>query len=286
MLKIRTKDIPIGIFIGFIFGVSILLLLFFTNTDKFYLRFPFETNQKNKDSKELVLASKNLEKGHIIDEDDFVLDNSDVFKNTYVDSKYLIGKKTKISISENMPITYEMLEDEKSDYKGRIYEVDFATISNNIEQGSLVDLRISFPNGDDFTILSKKEVVDISEEKSGDNSFVSFILDEKDILMLSSAYNDYKLLDGVDIYMAKYLDGEKQERASENYPVNKFVASLIKSNTAIKDKDVNDKRDLLESCFESQLRLNSNLDDTAEDDYEYELGEDETDFDDLLSNDF
>ncbi len=286
MLKIRAKGVPIYFLIGIILGVSILFLVFFLNTDRFYLIFPFESNIQNNTSGELVFASKDLEKGHIISEDDFVLESSDVFKNTYVDPQYLIGKKSKIDISANLPITYEMLEDEKSDNKGRIYEVDFATITNNIERGSLVDLRISFPSGEDFTIISKKEVLDISDEKTGDKAFVSFVLNEKEILMLSSAYNDYKLLDGVDIYMAKYVDGEKQEKASENYPVNDFVASLIKANTAIEDKSLSDKRDLLESCFESQLQANANMSVDGDDDSYYEFSDGDEDLDDLLSEDF
>ncbi len=282
MFRTRSKEVPIGLFVGLIFGIVVVCTVFYFHLEKFYSLFPVEEIDA-KSINSVILANKNLQLGHIITVDDLAVDNSGVYKNTGVDTDYLIGKKTKINISENMPITYEMVFEGQSQDATRLYEVSFLSVGNNINVGDTVDIRISFPNGDDFTVLSSKEVIQLIKEENSDNSFVTFALDEKDIVVLSSAYNDYRLLDDVNIYMAKYVDIGVQSAAFTNYPVNYAVADLIKNNDAILDKTINDNRDYIEKCFAQQLSK-QNYEKSSEEDensFEYELYDEEDEEDEF-----
>lgn len=105
-------------------------------------------------------------------------------------------------------------------------EYSVVQIQDNVKKGSFVDIRIQFPNGDDYIILSKKKVLGIK------GITLRTQLDEGEILMMSSAIVDAYLEDAK-IYAIPYVDGYMQTSSIVTYPVKSNVRKLIEESPNI-----------------------------------------------------
>lgn len=88
------------------------------------------------------------------------------------------------------------------------------------QKGNTVDVRITFPNGQDFLLLSKKLVNDVY------GNAVQIIVDEKDILIYKSAEADWARFykngeagTSVQIYCTTYVAAGAQNGTSAYYPI-------------------------------------------------------------------
>ncbi len=264
LIRVKSKDSRLGLLVGFGLGFIAVLIFIFLYFDMLYARFPAE-EKEDSSVYSVIISTRDIASGEIISEDDFSVVETSTYKYSGISEEYLLGKKAGIDIAKNIPLTYEMFSEEKlEENEARLYEVDFVSLMSNISVGDVVDIRISLPNGDDFTVLAAKEIKSLNTTESEEKTYLSLELKEKEILILASAYNDYKLLDGVKIYTAKYVDRNRQDNAVVNYPVNDFVASLIEGNLDIKDKTLASKRELIEKCYDKQLEVKETLADEDE----------------------
>lgn len=87
-------------------------------------------------------------------------------------------------------------------------------------KGDTVDVRITFPNGQDFLLLSKKLVDDVY------GNAVRIVVDEKDILIYKSAEADWARFykngtpgSSVQIYCTTYIAAGSQDASKQYYPI-------------------------------------------------------------------
>ncbi len=87
-------------------------------------------------------------------------------------------------------------------------------------KGDTVDVRITFPNGQDFLLLSKKLVADVY------GNAVRIVVDEKDILIYKSAEADWARFykngtpgSSVQIYCTTYIAAGSQDASKQYYPI-------------------------------------------------------------------
>lgn len=121
----------------------------------------------------------------------------------------------------------------------RLHKYTFIKLTERMKKGDYVDIRISFPNGADFVLLSKKQIQDISIplENAEENALWLYVTEEE-ILRLSSAVVDAFLDDGCSVYAVQYIKDE-QKAAIMNYKVNDVVAQLIADDPNIVKKAEN-----------------------------------------------
>lgn len=139
----------------------------------------------------------------------------------------VIGKYTKISLPRNTPVTASMLYT-KGVTAADIRNQEFRLIQlpQKLKQREFVDVRIKFPTGEDFIVLSKKEIKDLS----GD--LITYEMSEEEILMMSSAIVDAYIHDAT-IYALSYVDPYMQKNAVVTYPPKQEVRKLIQSDPNI-----------------------------------------------------
>lgn len=127
------------------------------------------------------------------------------------------------SVYEGEPITDDM----------RLHKYTFIKLTERMKKGDYIDIRIFFPNGADFVLLSKKQIQDItwSEDGAGEDA-VWLYVSEEEILRLSSAVVEAFLNDGCSIYAVMYIE-KNQKAAVMNYKVNDVVAQLIEDDPNI-----------------------------------------------------
>ena len=97
----------------------------------------------------------------------------------------------------------------------------------NVAIGDYVDVRITFPNGQDFIVIAKKEIKNIQ------GNTVTFEMTEAEILMLNSAVVESYIIKASNIYVAKYVEPGMQEKASNTYTPTPEVIRLINTDSNI-----------------------------------------------------
>lgn len=109
-----------------------------------------------------------------------------------------------------------------------VREVEYSLIDlpTKLAAEEYVDIRIQFPNGDDYILFAKKKV----KEVAGLTMWMDN--DEAEILSMSSAIVD-AYIEGAKIYALPYVDGEMQIGSQITYPVKQNVLSLIQSSPNI-----------------------------------------------------
>ncbi len=160
-------------------------------------------------------------------------------------NKALIAK---IDMSKNTVVTTNSVvtEDQTVTNDIRTMEYNMFTLPINVDIGDFVDIRITFPNGQDYIIASKKEIKNIQ------GNTITFELPEQDILMLNSAIVESYIMTASNIYIAKYVEPGLQEKATNTYTPTAEVVKLIASDSNIVSSA---KKELAEK-FNTDLRNN------------------------------
>lgn len=193
-----------------------------------------ELNALKKDLFKNVYMSKgNILAGAVINENDFYLADiySSIDQGQYI-TKEDIGKVLIIDVKANVPILEAMVREEMIQNDLREEELNMLLLPSNLAKNQFVDVRIGFPNGEDYIVLSKKKIQDVMLQ----NNTIWLWINEKEILMLSSAIVDAYLHKGSKLYTVTYIEPTTQDQAILNYPVNNDVLKVIQNNPNILDE--------------------------------------------------
>ncbi|TVX93099.1 hypothetical protein [Paenibacillus agilis] len=150
-----------------------------------------------------------------------------------LEPKDLKGTIAKIDLAANIPLIDSMIGSEGSTGQDiRWIETSVIQLPLALEPDQVIDVRIRYPDGQDYVVLSHKKVHRIQ------GTTVWFHMSEHELLTMSSACVD-AYLNGGQIYAVRYVDAYVQEQAIVNYPVNQHVTQLINNNpNLIKDANI------------------------------------------------
>lgn len=138
-----------------------------------------------------------------------------------------LGKVARTSIVAGMPIYKSNLSDEKADQL-RERECAFIWLSSNLKDYDFVDVRILFPNGEDYVVAAKKAIYDTRIRVND----VFLQLTEEEIQLLDSAIVDANM-HNAKIYVTKYTNPEIQEASVITYSPNSDVMRVIANDANI-----------------------------------------------------
>lgn len=129
----------------------------------------------------------------------------------------------KIDISANTLLTTDMVE--KSAEAGTFRRVEYTMISlpSQLEAGDYIDIRIKYPTGESFVVISKIEV-----EESNTNS-IWLTVSEGQLLLINNAIVESYIIDGSMLYATEYADAA-QPAINQTYIPNENVRRLIEQN--------------------------------------------------------
>lgn len=145
-----------------------------------------------------------------------------------------IGDIAVVDIVEGIPIMYGMVTDIVVDADTRNYEISVANLMTTQKENDYVDVRITFPNGEDYIVLSKKQIMDLNLNNCVFNTYMN----EEEILRMTSAIIDAYTTTGCRIYTTKYVESNLQGEAIPNYPVKATTLDLINSDPNILTKAI------------------------------------------------
>ena len=135
----------------------------------------------------------------------------------------------KVNIPAGTIITKDMLAmGEKIVSKDvRMVEYSMINLPSEALEGDYVDIRLQFPEGQDYVVLGKKKI-----EKCTDTT-IWIKQSEDDLLTLNNAIIDSYLAEGSKLYATKYTEPGIQDAAQQTYPVSREVLELMDKNPNI-----------------------------------------------------
>lgn len=181
---------------------------------------------------------------------------SNLIPQNYIDSTILTsvesGKKVvaKVDLYKNTILTASTVTTEENTVTKdvRTMEYNMLTLPINLTIGDYVDIRITFPDGQDFIVIAKKEIKNIQ------GNTVTFDMSEADIVMLNSAIVESYIMKASNIYIAKYVEPGMQEKAANTYVPTAEVIRLIETDNNI----VSTAKNELTSRFDANIRNQMN----------------------------
>lgn len=143
-----------------------------------------------------------------------------------------MNTRAKVDIVAGVPVMYNMVTDVVVDNDTRDYEISVANLTTDQKENDVVDIRVIFPNGEDYVILSKKQITNLNLE----NCVFTSQLNEEEILRFASAIVDAYMTTGARIYTTRYVEENIQETSTPNYPVRETTIALINSDPNVVTK--------------------------------------------------
>lgn len=144
----------------------------------------------------------------------------------------------KVNMKKNTLITTDLISksDNMVQNDVRKQEYNMIVLPMDLATGDYIDVRVLFPNGQDFIVVSKKEVEvpNVGGVDSEDTIWIN--LSEDEILHMSCAIIDAASVKGAKIYATKYTEPGMQEAATPTYVVDGATSKLLENNPNILPK--------------------------------------------------
>ena len=144
----------------------------------------------------------------------------------------LVGKVMKIDALAGTAITEDMLYAEgELDPSLRREEAQYIRLPIRVQRGDIVDVRIVYPNGEDYVVLAKKKLDDVDPVLQ----LSYFNVNEEERQLLNSSLVD-AYTNKAELYAIQYVEPEMQPKAVVTYMPNVDVMRVLRSNPNIIDK--------------------------------------------------
>lgn len=149
-------------------------------------------------------------------------------KEEWVDTAFPIGYKSKVDLTAGTILSSQLVyEEEKTANDLRYVEYNMLTLPTTVSVGDYIDIRITFANGQDLIIVSKKEVKTLLGDTIG------LELTEGEILMMNSAIVESYIMKASKIHAIQYVEPGIQTAAAKTYTPTAEVQGLIERNPNI-----------------------------------------------------
>jgi hypothetical protein len=156
-----------------------------------------------------------------------VQSTEDLSAVTALSPEDLVGKRLKVSLTGGTALSPELLyEGEPVAEDERRVELTQVSFPQTLKQDELVDIRIVFPNGEDFLVVGHKRVYRIITDSEGEAEAIQLRLTEEELLRYQAACVDAKDYEDTRLYALQYT-GEFQSASEAFYPVNTAVFDLL-----------------------------------------------------------
>ena len=144
----------------------------------------------------------------------------------------------KVNMNANTLITTELLSkgDNVVQDDVRKQEYNMVVLPIDLTTGDYIDIRLMLPSGQDYIVVSKKEVEIplIGGVDSEDTIWVN--LSEDEILHMSCAIIDAYQINGAKLYVTKYTEPGMQVAATPTYPINESTSRLLENDPNILER--------------------------------------------------
>jgi len=140
-----------------------------------------------------------------------------------------LGCQAKIDIKVEEPIMSSCVTEQVISTDEREYEIAVANLMTDQTEFDYVDVRILFPDGSDYIVLTKKAIMNLHLDT---NVFTTYC-NEDEIVRFSSAIIDAFTNTGTILYTTRYVEPALQEEAIPYYPVRSATLAILQNDPNI-----------------------------------------------------
>lgn len=226
MQKMKRNSMLTGLIVGLVIGLILcaVVYLFLTSTSG--------TGSVAKgDAITVSVLNKAVKSGTTITSSDIV--QMAVNKeNVPADAVTLTSEAVaKIDLSAGTVLGASMLNPTTATITADLREQEYGMIilPTQLAVGDFIDIRLQMPNGGDYIVVSKKQVLKC------DATNVSLNMYEEEINLMSNAIIEYYIMPGSKLYATIYNEPGIQIAAVGTYVPNESVSNLISNNPNIKE---------------------------------------------------
>lgn len=169
----------------------------------------------------------------------------------------LIGRRLKVSLTKGAALSTDIVYEGApiADDERRV-ELRELELPQSLRENEFLDVRIVFPNGEDYLVVGHKRVYRIIRDDAGEVLALQLRLLEEELLRYQAACVDTKTYEDTRLYVVQYT-GEFQPAAEAYYPVNRAVFRLLQWDPNIVElfvvEEEQKRRELLETNLERFL---------------------------------
>lgn len=224
MQKMKRNSILTGLIIGLVIGLILCAIVYL------FLTSGASTGVTPKeDIVTVCILNKSVKSGTEITASDIITKN--VSKNNAPSdaTTQVINGVAKINLTAGTILGSSMLNTTTDALTADLREQEYnmLTLPTNLTTGDFIDIRLQLPNGGDYIVISKKQVVNCN------SSTVWLKMKEDEILTMSNAIVEYYIMAGSKLYATKYTDPGTQNASIPTYCPNSEVVALINGNKNI-----------------------------------------------------
>ena len=226
MQKMKRNSILIGLTIGLVIGLALCAGVYIFLTSSVGIA---STNKGEVAT--VCVLNKTVKSGTVITTADITTKNVSIDAVPADATMQVIDGVAKIDLTAGTILTQGMLNTngEKITDDLREQEYNMITLPSQLSVGDFIDIRLQLPNGGDYIVISKKQVLKC------DASTVWLNMYEEEIELMSNAIIEYYIMTGSKLYATTYIEPGIQTAAVGTYVPNQTVSTLIASNPNIKN---------------------------------------------------
>ena len=165
----------------------------------------------------------------------------------------LLGKRLKVSLTKgaalSTDVVYEGAPVADDERRVELRQVD---LPQTLRENEYVDIRIAFPNGEDYLVVGHKRVYRMIRDDEGEVLALQLRLLEEELLRYQAACVDAKMYEDTGLYAVQYT-GEFQPAAQVYYPVNRAVFRLLQWDPNIVELFVVEEEQERRALLETEL---------------------------------
>ncbi len=171
-------------------------------------------------------------------------------------SEELVGKRLKVSLPAGASLCSDLVYEGEVAQDERVVELEQLYLPQSLQEDMFVDVRIVFPNGEDYLVVGHKRVQSIVRDEQEELQAIELRFLEEELLRYQAARVDTTVYEDTALYAVPYI-GDFQQAGEVYYPVNPEVLRLLQWDPNIKELFLvtaeQERRTILESHLERYL---------------------------------
>lgn len=173
-------------------------------------------------------------------------DVSSVPENVITDPDELSSMMYKIDLTQGTYLTADMVTSELLTDDMRELDVVLDEVPIGLKEGDHVDVRVSFPLGQDYIAMTHKKVLNITK------NVLKLVVNEDDFYTYESLKTDRAYYKSTKMYAVKYVEAGLQASAQTYYPVS---LDVLKTRILDPNIETGDYSDIIKSREQLELQL-------------------------------
>ena len=147
------------------------------------------------------------------------------------------GMKAKVDLHPGTVVTSDITyEDELIGNDVRKQEYNIITLPTQLMSGEHIDIRLRLPNGQDYIVISHKQVEIPTIDGTDSQNCIWLEMDELEILNMGSAIVEAYRMNGAKLYATRYIEAGMQEAAEVTYiPSDEVIALMSRDPNIVQE---------------------------------------------------